>query len=464
MTQPTTDDTAAATEPAPRPLTGGAVMGAVSRLTVAVTGAATTILIARLLGAEGAGSFAIALTIVYVLTVLTTLGMEHGIAYYVSGGAWAPGRAFVTSQRLALGVGLLGAVAGVAARLAFPSAFGGLSVTECALAAGALPFALAWFYASYVALAADRYEAYVLPPAAQSTILLVLGAALVIPFEITGAIVALLVSNVIAAAGAFRWGLRRLRRPGEPEPPPGQLRRALGFGVKGYAANALQVLNYRVDVFVLSAVATTAAVGQYSVAVAVTGVLWLLPQALSDVLFPRVAALSASARRGAEEQRAFVEAKSLRHTTLIVVVSGAALALALVVVVVPVYGPEFRDSIALGLIRLPGVALIGIAGSLSAAVVGRGRPEYALYGALISTPVTMVLYATLIPSLEATGAALASSLSFAMNFVLAAFFYRRLTGLKLLPLIMPTRSELDDYRMLWAKCRAWLAGRRGAQA
>ena len=446
--------------PEPRPLTGGAVMGAASRLTVAATGAATTILIARLLGADGAGNFAIALTIVYALTVLTTLGVEHGIAYYVSAGQWGPGHAFATSQRVAVACGLGGAGAGVLARLALPSAFGSLTVAECALAAGALPFALAWFYGSFVALADDRYEGYVLPPAVQSAGLLVLGVALIIPFGLAGAIVALTASHAITAVAAFAWGRRRLRRPDEAAPKPRQLRRALSFGVKGYAANALQVLNYRVDFFVLSAVATTAALGHYSVAVAITAVLWLLPQALSDVLFPRVASLSAAGEGGAEH-RAFVEAKSLRHTTLLVVAAAAVLALALLVLVVPVYGPDFRASIELGLIRLPGVALIGLAGVLSATVLGRGHPQYGLYTALISTPLTMVLYATLIPAFGATGAALASSLSFTSNFLLAALYYRRVTGRRVLPLLVPTRSELDDYRTLAPKIREWAAGRIG---
>src|SRR5215207_5993991 len=138
MTHSPPDDAAAVAVPELRPLTGGAVMGAVSRVSVAATGAATTILIARLLGDDGAGNFAIALTIVYVLTVLTTLGVEHGIAYYVSGGAWGPGHAFAAAQRVALGAGVAGAALGVLGRVAVPSAFGSLSVAECAIAAGAL--------------------------------------------------------------------------------------------------------------------------------------------------------------------------------------------------------------------------------------------------------------------------------------------------------------------------------------
>lgn len=460
MSQEHADD-----EPQHRPLTGGAVMGAASRITVAATGAATTIFVARLLGPDGAGSFAIALTIVYVLTVLTTLGLEHGIAYYVSSKRWSARRAFTTSLRVAVAVGLLGAVLGVVVRLLVPSAFGDLSVALCAVAAAALPFALMWFYGSYVALADDHYEGFVLPPAFQSAAGLMLVVALGLPFDLAGAVAGLTVSHMLAAAATVVLARRAaMTDVGAADATRVHLRRALSFGVKGYASNALQVLNYRVDVFVLSAVATTAAVGHYAVAVAVTTVLWLLPQALSDVLFPRIASLSAASHENAEQQRSFVEAKSLRHTTLLVAVSAIALAVALVVLVVPIYGPDFRAAIDLGLIRLPGVALIGLAGVLSATILGRGHPEYGLYSALIVTPATMVLYAVLIPSLKAPGAALASSLSFTLSFVLAAFFYRRATGRGVLRLMIPTRSELDDYRMLLPKVREWAAGRLGRRA
>jgi O-antigen/teichoic acid export membrane protein len=433
---------------APRPLTGGAVMGAAGRASVAVTGAATTILVARLLGADGAGAFAIALTIVYVLVVLCTLGVEHGIAYHVSAGRWRPADAFRTSQLFAIAVGAAGALAGVTARLALPSAFGGLSVAECALAAAALPFALAWYYASFVALADDHYEGYVLPPAVQSIALMVLAVALAIPLGIAGAVVALLASHVLTAAATYARGPRGGARAA------GKLGQALAFGVKSYAAVALQVLNYRVDFFILSAVATAAALGHYAVAVAVTTVLWLLPHALADVLFPRVAALSAADEAA---HRDFVEAKSLRHTALAVAISGLAVAFALVFLVTPIYGPDFDKATELGLIRLPGVALIGLSGTLAASIAGRGHPEYGLYTTLIVTPVTLALYVVLIPRYEAPGAALASSLSFTATFVAMAIFYRRATGHGVLGRLLPTHSEFDDYRMLWPKIREWVA-------
>jgi enterobacterial common antigen flippase len=449
--------------PAPRPLTGGAVMSATSRIVVAVTGAAATIVVARLLGPAGSGAFAVAQTLVLMLTVGTTLGVEHGIAYYVSSGRWSAAGAFRDSQLLALGSGIAGAFIGIFARLVVPSAFHGLSLSTVLIAAAALPFSLSWFYTSYLSLATDRYETYVLPATIQSILAMFLVAVLAVAGGIRGAVIGFTLAHAITAVAMFIVGRRAFLVPadGVPEPEPeasGQLRQAISFGIKGYASNALQFVNYRLDLFILNATVSTIAVGQYSVAVAVTTVLWLLPQALSDVLFPRVAALSASSAPNAEDARAMTEVKSLRHTVLATVAATIVLALALVLLVVPVYGPRFRPAIGLGLILLPGAALLGLAGPLSATVLGRGHIRMMLIVALVVTPFTVILYVTLIPLLHAAGAALASTLSYSATFALSALFYGRVTGRSAFGSMRPTRSELTDYRRLGPAVAAWADG------
>lgn len=440
-------------EPERRPMTGGAVMTAASRVTIAATGAATTIFIARALGPEGTGGFAIALTLVVMLTVVCSLGIEHGIAYYVASGRWAPRDALRSAQRVALLGGLSGAALCVLARLVVPSAFGGLSVASTAIAAIALPFALAWFYVSFVGLAIDRYEAFVMPPALQSALAMVLVVVLVLLADLPGAIVGMTLAHVLVALASLAWAWRRLPPVGAQPHEPRLLRRAMSFGAKGYGANALALLNTRLDLLFLSAVATTAAVGHYAVAIAVTTVLWLVPSALSDVLFPRVAALSAE---GAQDMRGFVEDKSLRHTVLLVLLAIPLLTAPLLVLVVPIYGAGFEPAIELALILLPGVALMGVSGVLSATIVGRGKPEYSLYSALIVTPLTLVAYALLIPALDAPGAALAKALSYTVSFALSVYFYRRVTGSARLAQFVPTRAELAELRAVGPQIRAWL--------
>jgi O-antigen/teichoic acid export membrane protein len=191
-----------------------------------------------------------------------------------------------------------------------------------------------------------------------------------------------------------------------------------------------------------------------------TSVLWLLPGALSDVLFPRVAHLHAQEGESAAAQLEMVEVKSIRHATIVVLGCAGLVALALLFLVQPIFGSEFGPATELGLILLPGAAAIGIAGVFSATIVGRGKPVYSLYSALVVTPVTVLLYVWLIPWLDATGAALASTMSYCLSFVVAAVFYHRTTGRRVDRLLLPTRSELDDLRGLPDTVVAWARGLR----
>jgi O-antigen/teichoic acid export membrane protein len=248
------------------------------------------------------------------------------------------------------------------------------------------------------------------------------------------------VAGVVVGLGSELWAKARI--PFTTSGPfQNPLRRAISFGIKAYASNALQLVNYRLDIFVLAAVASTAVVGHYAVAVAVTSTLWLLPNALAAVLFPRVAQLSAGDQDSA---RSLVEAKSLRHASLLVALGAVGRVVVLELLVVPVFGKAFTAAITPGLILVPGAASVGISTILASTLSGRGRPIYPLYVALISTPITVCLYAGLIPWLHANGAALASTLSYLVTFGGLCFFYRRLTGVSVFPLLVPTQSELQD--------------------
>lgn len=442
-------------EAPPRPLTGGAVMSAASRIWVTLAGGVTTIVLARVLGPRDWGGYSIAVSLLAILTAATTLGVDQGIAYFVGARRWEPRAALGSALRMAAVTGTLGAVAGLALRVLIPSAFAGLPVWLTAVAVAAVPLALALAYASSIALASDRYEASMSMPAIQAVLVLAVSIPAALLFGRTGAVAALTAAIVLTALGAVVWALLRL--PSAAPTPAGQLRCAITFGIKGYGANTLQLVNYQLDLFILAAVASAAAVGHYALAVSLTMLLLLLPRALSSVLYPRIARLSAE---GQEQTREMVETKSLRHVSLIVGVTALGMAVALELLVVPVFGADYRPAINLGLILLPGAAAVGISTVLSATVVGRGKPNYSLYGALVTTPLTIAMYATIIPSLHATGAALASTLSYLTSFALMAWFYRRVTGRSVVPLLIPTRSEFNDLREVFRLTLSKLSWRK----
>ena len=143
-----------------------------------------------------------------------------------------------------------------------------------------------------------------------------------------------------------------------------------------------------------------------------------------------------------------VEAKALRHATLVVTTTAVLLASVVNVLIVPVFGEAFQPAVVLTLILIPGAALAALARVLAASVVGRGKPTLALRVALITTPLTVILYVGLIPWLHASGAALASTVSYSMSFFLFAWYFQQTSGNKVAPLLIPTRSEIDDLRAL----------------
>jgi O-antigen/teichoic acid export membrane protein len=430
------------------------VLSAASRICVAIAGGTTTIVLARVLGPHDWAGYSIAVSLLAILGAAATLGVDQGIAYFVGGRKWAPRAAFHSAMRMAAAAGTLAAGVGLAGHALFPSAFAGLPFWLTAVAVAALPFLLALTFTSAIALASDHYEASTSMPAILATLMLAVSIPAALLFGRTGAVVALILSALVTALGAIRWALRRLPRAGGSESFP--LHRAMSFGIKGYSANALQIVSFQLDLFILAAVASTATVGTYALAARATTLLVLLPEALSSVLYPRVARLSAEGDVGTREM---VETKSLRHASLIVLIGMLLMAVALELLVVPVFGAAYRPTINLGLILLPGVAAIGISTVLAATVVGRGRPTYSLYASFITVPVTVVMYATLIPAFHANGAAVASTLSYLGSFLVYSVFYRRVTHRHVLPLLVPTRDEFADLWSLPRSVLGWATGR-----
>ena len=200
--------------------------------------------------------------------------------------------------------------------------------------------------------------------------------------------------------------------------------------------------------------------GVYSVALTVTSFAWILPSALQTVLFPRTARLDTDAgtdSAGLSEVE-LAASRGTRQTVLLLIPTALALVFALLVLVPLLYGSKFDRTTELGLILIPGTLALGLARVLVAVTSGRGHPEYSLYGRLIDMPITAVLYFALIPAHGATGAAIASSISYALTGVISFVFFRRVIHLPLRTLFVPTREDLRDWRSAARAARRRLAG------
>jgi len=336
--------------------------------------------------------------------------------------------------------------------------YAGIDMGVALLALSSLPPVLAYEYGAVILLARERYEGYASLLIAHAAALMVVGAGLAIPFGLTGAVIGLPVSAVLGAIYGVRLLAREARRDLALDSGD-SLPRAVRFGLQSWAANLLQQVNYRFDVVILGGFATSADVGVYSIAVTITGIAWVLPQALQTVLFPRAASLDESAVAGEVSATESDEAvaKAVRHGVLLALPTALFVAVLLLVGVPLLYGGKFHQTTPLGFVLLPGVLLIGVAKILGSAVAGRGYPSYALFGGAISMPLTLGLYFGLIPPFDAWGAAVGSSISYAFTALLGVFYFKRVTRIGLREAFVPTRRDLSDYRTAAALARTRFA-------
>jgi O-antigen/teichoic acid export membrane protein len=170
---------------------------------------------------------------------------------------------------------------------------------------------------------------------------------------------------------------------------------------------------------------------------------------LSRVVIPRISSLGS---RAALTEREFVVSKSVKHAVVVSFVAAIGMAAALPAVPY-VIGHDFEPTVLLGWILVPGTAAIGVSNVFAATIVGSGRPGYLWRVTAVVTPLTLALYFILIPTFRATGAAVASTISYSATLVLCWFFFRRVSGISDVRTILPGRAEVADYVALIGRAR-----------
>lgn len=197
---------------------------------------------------------------------------------------------------------------------------------------------------------------------------------------------------------------------------PDVLRPSLAYGLKGYIANVLQFFNYRLDMFLINFFLGSAGVGIYSVSVALAELLWQLPNAVGFVIFPKSSATKPA-------QMNLFTPRVFRLTLALTALGGLGLALLGRFMILLIFGERFSAAYLPMLALLPGVILLGGGKVLINEIAGRGYPHYNSISAGLGLIFTLILDLLLIPPYGVLGAAVASSLAYAMVFGSAVFFY-----------------------------------------
>jgi O-antigen/teichoic acid export membrane protein len=405
-----------------------------------------SISISRIEGADGAGLIALSTQFIFLATFVAGGGLRTSVTYRIGAGLWSPRSAVRGALIAALCLGAVGAAVGMG--LYELLRHGALSDFNFAMAASlmaALPFALAWWIVPAIPLAREQYETYALLTVSGPAAVFLICPACALAAGETGAVIGFAAGWVFGGLIAAGWATRYARRPEALRGPEHSVREAGGFGARAWVNDLFQLINLRPDLFILSAYYGTGDTGVYAVTVSITSLVWIVSQPLASVVLPRNAMVTAAAEPGLSPViPAASQGTAVRHSVL--VSAAAAIAVVPILAIAPlVWGAGFGRTLTLGLILLPGVALLGVGRVMVAAFTGKGAANEALFVGLVSFPLTFVAFLLVIPDHGSTGAAIVSCCSYVVASLLAAYLFLRTPGNSIRGSLLPRADDLRDY-------------------
>jgi O-antigen/teichoic acid export membrane protein len=402
----------------------------VARLIVTGTAALSALVVAATLGAKGAGTFAQVRVLPTAIAAILGAGITIANPWLI-GGKRHPVQAITeTSTALALLVG----AAGWGVWLAVGTLLHAHVYTEltqgAALAVGiAVPLHVLVNYLNSIQQGMQSFKAANLVLCIEELASLVLVLPLLWdvsygPLVIVIAAVGGTAAACVAAAVMLLWrGIRpwpRLHRD--------IAREAIRFGLKGHVGRIANMLTWRLDVMILSFLASVEVVGCYAIASKVAELFRPLSASLTFVLRPLIASLpvaEARARGVALYRRFFVV--NLAAIAVMAVAGGP--------IILRFFGAEFAAAVPAFNILLIGLAAHGADGVLNGYNVGIGRPELNTYTALAGMIVTIVLDLSLIPTYGIIGAAVASSVAYTVKAIALTAVFVTTAGVSLSQLV-----------------------------
>jgi len=408
-----------------------------------------SVLVARALGAEGRGIYSLFLLSVSLAQAVLSLGVGVSAIYYIGKKTYTLRQIVSNSQFVVLASA---AVSGLLVLLATPIIGGRLLDRDVPywVFAFAVPLFLNFNVLTAVLQGGSRFLAMNLVILAQPLVMLaVMSTGMAVGDLDTGAVLVLwsLATLVAVLLGLRLVGLEHIHLPTVVVPDWRALRDQVRFGVQGQIGNVTQLLNYRLDSFIVLLFVSTAGVGYYAVANGMTQAVWFIANAVAVVLLPRLT-------RAREEDAARLTPLVCRNTLLVSAVGAVALGAVSPVLVEALFGGEFSPAVAPLLWLLPGTVALSGSKILASYIFSQGKPLINSYVTLASLAVTLAADFILIPPFGVEGAAVASSLAYSTHLALSLIMYRRLSGQGIGDALLVRASDVRLYLEL---ARGWSA-------
>jgi O-antigen/teichoic acid export membrane protein len=425
-----------------------------ARLILIAVALASSVFLARFLGPEGRGLFALVLLLPSLVRTFALLGFEEVNGVFA--GLEPEGRETLVWHSVAIagvvggGVTLVGIAFFILGAPGFPELIKG-PLWLYLLPMAVIPASLVVDYWWAILRGMNRiFLINVIEVGAKAASLIV-----VIIFvgwwrlDVAGAIWAnFLVDMIMVILMALL--LRNVGVLGRPSLDWALFKRTTKFALPAHAGTVAAFLNYRVAEFIIAALLPPEQLGFYVIAVGIVERLWLLPGAVGRALLPHLTNTS--------ERDPALSAIISRH---VVIWTGAACLVLWVfadLLVNILYSSEFAAVVSPLRWLLPGIFALSVGKVLVAELLARKKPYYSLWATGIAVIVNVVVNLSLVPHMGIAGAAIACTISYSLLSVMITWCYLRETGVAWTRLV-PCRSDFSTYAEFWRRRAAFVLWR-----
>lgn len=412
----------------------------IRQVAAGLLGLVSAALVARAYGPGGNGEIAIAVLLALTLSTFLSFGVASANAYHLGSGKLNLRQVVNANIKIYFCLTVAGGVLGWLVVNYFREIFFPGVTTEILWFALVLfPLVLINGFVASIFQGVQDFRAYNLLTLVQP--LTFCGGVIILWIADAGSpsdvIAVHILSNVVQLLFALRPMMAHLNysSEGHSDEP---VRDTLTYGWKAHVSNILAFMNYKADVLLANFFLGPAATGVYVVAVSLGEKLWLISQAVSTVLLPKLSQLAKD-----EDSRRTLTPIITRWVLLATLLSGIFLAVVANWLIFVVFGDSYSGALTALWMLLPGIIFASAARVLANDIAARGRPELNMYTAFFVLVINVIGNLFLIPLYGLVGGAAATSIAYTLNLVLRLKMYEDLSGNRWYASLVPRYKDLE---------------------
>ncbi len=388
-----------------------------TRALLVCIGLVGSVLISRLLGAEGRGNFIVLSTISLVGIQVCNLGLQSSNTYFISQDKTLLPQLLSNSVYISLLIGgattlVLGSIL-----LSYPKLLNIDNAFLIILSVLWIPFGLLYLLVQNLLIGLREIWAYNLIEIVSRMsfvgmiiLLAWLTASSVLNFFIVSffSMIFGLLLCLVFVYTKYTLSFHRFKLPNL----------FLSYGIKAYLAGLFAFLVLKVDLLMIQYILGAKDTGYYSIATSFADMLLILPIAVGTILFPKITSLKNKLEKWAQ-------------TKIVTIYMAFIMALAIIVFgmlvphIIPIlFGVEFTPSTDSVLILLPGIFFLSLEIALAQFLASIGLPVKLVYAWFYIFILNIVLNSILIPMLGIEGAAITSSICYFTIFLYVLYLVK----------------------------------------